>query len=284
MVKALADLHVHSNVSDGLDSPADLVEKAVEKDIGGIALTDHDILDGNAEFMECSASRNLQRVPGVEVSTEHDGYEAHILGYFVHWGPSSLRTRLGAIERARRERFPRMIRKLSNLGIDVSDEEVNDALRGVGSPGRPHLARILVEKEVVSDVQEAFDEYLAAGKPAYVKKERIDTIEAIRLLRDVAAVPVLAHPLIISSVSFPDLLKLLRGFGLEGVEVEYDYGELRTYGTARLLRKIAAEIGLIETGGSDYHGDSSHSQIGEVTVPVETIDRLRGVHKRLLKP
>lgn len=284
MVRDLADLHVHSNVSDGLDSPAKLIERACELELGGIALTDHDILDGNAQFMECDASDALQRIPGVEISTEYDGREAHVLGYFVHWGPSSLRTRLGAIERARRERFPRMVRKLERLGINVNDDEVEESLRGVGSPGRPHLARILVDKKVVGDVQQAFDEYLAVGKPAYVKKERIDTVEAIRLLRDVAAVPVLAHPLTISGVDYLDLLRELKKYGLEGVEVEYDYGHLETHGTVQFLRDAVAKVGLIETGGSDYHGDSSHSQIGEVTVPVETIDKLRRAHEGLTGP
>jgi predicted metal-dependent phosphoesterase TrpH len=283
-MRDLADLHLHSNVSDGLDSPAELVNRADELELGGVALTDHDILEGNRDFMSCDASASLQRIPGVEISTEHDGIEVHMLGYFVQYGPSSLKTRLGAIEKARRERFPRMMRKLGLLGIDVSEEEMREALEGVGSPGRPHLARILVDKGVVGSVQEAFDKYLADGKPAYVKKERVDTIEAIRLLRDMAAVPVLAHPLMIDAIGRSKLLAELKSYGLLGVETEYNYSHVETHWSAKSLRAAAKKLGLIQTGGSDYHGDPTHPQLGDVVVRIDVVKSLRRAHEGLRRP
>jgi predicted metal-dependent phosphoesterase TrpH len=283
-MRDLADLHVHSHVSDGLESPTTLVRKADELELGGIALTDHDILEGNREFMSCDASDSLRRIPGVEISTEHDGVEVHMLGYFVQYGPSSLKTRLRAIEQARRERLPRMMGKLGLLGIDISEEEMNKALEGVGSPGRPHLARTLVEKGVVGSVQEAFDKYLADGKPAYVRKERVDTIEAIRLLRDIAAVPVLAHPLMVDSADHSSLLVKLKSFGLMGVETEYEYSYFEAHGSAESVRVAAKKLGLIQTGGSDYHGDPAHPQLGDVGVPIDVVDSLRRAHEGLRKP
>ncbi len=283
-MKDRADLHLHSNVSDGLESPERLVKRAAGMGLGGIALTDHDVLDGNEEFLSCDAPEPLQRVPGVEISTEYRGLEIHLLGYFVSWGPSSLRNRLRGVGKIRRERFPRMVRRLNTMGIEIAESDIDEELRGVKSPGRPHLARILVDKGVVEDTQEAFDRFLARGRPAYVPKERIDTVEAIRLLMDMAAVPVIAHPLMIAEADHFELLSGLRAHGLEGVEVEYDYGNVATHGSLESLRSAAEKLGLIETGGSDYHGDPSHAQMGEVTVPAQRIDLLRKVHERLRKP
>lgn len=279
-----ADLHLHSSVSDGLHSPTELVVRGAKVGLGGIALTDHDALDGNEEFLRCDAPESLERVPGVEISTEHKGMEIHLLGYFVRWSPSSLKTRLRHMEAVRRERFPKMVRRLGALGIVVTQDEIDDELQDVMSPGRPHLARILVRKGVVENVQEAFDKYLASAKPAYVPKERMETVEAINLLIDMAAVPVIAHPLMIHTADIHELLSELQSKGLEGVETEYDYGEVPTHGTVESLRALTQKLGLIETGGSDYHGDPSHAQIGEVTIPVHAIRLLRKAHERLRKP
>lgn len=275
MVRDLADLHVHSSVSDGRDSPSDIVRIAASKDLGGIALTDHDTIDGLAEFMDCESPDSLVRVPGVEISTELQGAEAHILGYFVPYGPSSLRTRLRELEKSRKERMPRMVRKLQTLGIEIDQARLDEDLEGVGAPGRPHLARALVEEGVVDDTKEAFDKYLARGKPAYVRKERMDTIEAIRLLRHYDAVPVLAHPFIVNTESLEEFIQVLVDEGLGGLEVAYDYGHLRVNNDIQRLERIARSSGLVMTGGSDHHGDSSHASIGDVTVPVSVIRDLQ---------
>jgi len=276
-MKALADLHLHSDRSDGLYSPQELVKFAEEKGLGGIALTDHDTLDGIQEFMNAPTTTAIQRVPGVEVSTKYDGHELHLLGYYVTAGDIPLDLKLQNIRESRLTRFPKMVDKLRSLGIEMDDKSVQKVLQEVESPGRPHLARILIENGVVEDINEAFSKFLGAGKPAYIPRMKISTIEVIGLLRDSGAVPVLAHPLMMEDVDLKQLLQLLKSHGLEGVEVDYGYRKSELLGKVESVRKLAHNLDLIATGGSDYHGDDGHYSLGEIVVPVETIDLL---HKR----
>ena len=217
-----ADLHVHSNISDGIHSPSELVELAANLELGALALTDHDTIDGMSEFLNAKCPDYIMRVPGVEISTEHNGKEIHLLGYFV---PDSqvLKTKLKWLEEAREHRFPKMVDRLRDLGIEVTKDEIEYVLDGVTSPGRPHLARVLVQKGIVKDINHAFDRFLGVGKPAYVKKERMETTDAIIFLRSLGAVPVVAHPLTIPDSNLKQVLLELRDFGLLGVEVKYDY-------------------------------------------------------------
>jgi predicted metal-dependent phosphoesterase TrpH len=280
-MKAHADLHAHSDRSDGLLSPKDLVRSAEDKGLGGIALTDHDTLDGIQEFLETPTSTDLIRVPGVEVSTQYQGHEVHILGYFVPPGDSPIEQRLKGIRESRHTRFPKMVKKLRDMGIDVDEGEVQKVLSEVESPGRPHLARILIASGAVSDIREAFTEYLATGKPAYVSREKLDIPEAIRLLRESGAVPVLAHPLFIDDIDLRIFIQELKSHGLEGVEVEYGYRKPSMMEKIDFVREIVESLDLIATGGSDYHGDDGHFELGSVTTPIETIDLLREKAERI---
>ncbi len=280
-MKALADLHVHSDRSDGLNSPQELVELAERQELGGIALTDHDTLAGVREFLEAPTSGNLQRVPGVEVSTNYLNHEVHLLGYFVPFGESAIEQSLRAMRESRHTRFPKMVKKLRDLGIVIDESEIQRVLREVASPGRPHLARILIDSGVVRDIKEAFTKYLASGKPAFVIREKIELIETIGLLRESGAVPVIAHPLLIEDIDLGGFLRELKSHGLEGVEVNYSYRKSELVDSIDDLRKVTEDLGLIVTGGSDSHGDEGHSELGSAGVPVETIDILRKVSERI---
>ncbi len=282
-MKALADLHVHSNCSDGLNSPQELVEIAERQGLGGIALTDHDTFAGVREFLEAPTSGNLQRVPGVEVSTNYLNHDVHLLGYFVPFGESPIELSLRVLRESRHTRFPKIVKKLRDLGIAIDESEIQKVLREVASPGRPHLARILIDSGVVSDIREAFTKYLASGKPAFVGREKIELIEAIRLLRESGAVPVIAHPLLIEDIDLEGFLRKLKPHGLEGVEVNYGYRKPELMDAIEGLRKMTEDLGLIVTGGSDSHGDEGHSELGSVGVPVETIDILRKASERIQK-
>ncbi|MGY5879215.1 MAG: PHP domain-containing protein [Candidatus Thorarchaeota archaeon] len=274
-MKALVDLHTHSDRSDGLHSPQELVELAEEIGLEGIALTDHDTLDGLREFMETQISTDLQLVPGVEISTEYQGSELHMLGYFVPLGESPLDVRLRKTRESRHTRFPKMVQKLRDLGIEIEVEEIQKMLKDVDSPGRPHLARILIEKGIVEDINEAFAKYLASGKSAYVGRQKMDSFYAINLIRESGAVPVLAHPLLIKEIYLKQLLHQLKSHGLEGVEVDYGYRKPENMDQVESVRKIAKDLGLIATGGSDFHGDDGHNSLGSVGTNLETIDLLR---------
>ncbi len=280
-MKVRADLHVHSNLSDGVHSPSELLALASNLNLGGVALTDHDTIDGLVEFMNAEVHGCPIRIPGVEISTEYKGVEAHLLGYFVPTQAPKLVKRLKTLEESRRKRFPKMRSRLESEGIRLSDDDIDQMLQGVKAPGRPHMAKLLIQRGYVKDIEEAFHKYLGKGKPGYVKKERADIGEAISLLRSEGAVPVLAHPL---TMRLPDLrstLIKLRELGLLGVEIEYDYQHLHLNVKPGEVRAIAEGLGLIETAGSDYHGDGAHRNLGSVTVPIHVVDNLRKAHEEL---
>lgn len=274
MVRARADLHTHSSASDGSDSPTELVRKADAIKLGGIALTDHDTMDGIQEFMKADASDDLVRVPGLEISTEYEKKEVHILGYFVPLDSKPLNDRLEFLRKSRHDRLPKMIQKLNNLGIEITLEELYEDLEGVASPGRPHVAQALIKKGTVKTTLEAFQKYLASDKPAFVKKERLDTVEAVKLLRSVGAVPVVAHPLTVKVQDLRSFVETLMNAGLMGVEVEYDYSFMGMHRASDEVREAIQDLNVLHTGGSDYHGTVHHTDIGSVTVPIEVIDSL----------
>ncbi|MBN2230393.1 MAG: PHP domain-containing protein [Candidatus Thorarchaeota archaeon] len=276
MVKARADLHLHSSHSDGVYPPERLVEMAIDLGLGGIALTDHDTIVGNEELLSASAGLDIQCIPGVEISTDYEGFELHLLGYYVPENDEILEKRLVAFRGDRHSRFPKMVQKLRDMGFDIKDSDVREVLETAASPGRPHLARILIDMGVVDTIDEAFEKYLAEGKPAYVRRARPDISDGIRLLREVGAVPVLAHPLYYTGGNLRELLHILKDMGLIGVEVVYNYDRDTTLeDNIREVQRAASGLGLIETGGTDFHGDNTHNDLGSMTVPIEVIDRLR---------
>jgi len=284
MVRALADLHVHSNHSDGIYSPKQLVEMAIELGLGGIALTDHDTIAGDIELLAHCDERDLVCIPGVEISTEYLGYELHLLGYFVPSDSSELEETLTAFREERNTRFPKMVQRLRDLGFAIPESDVEEVMRTAASPGRPHLARILVEMGVVTSIDEAFTQYLAEGKPAYVKRKRPDITEGIRILREAGAVPVLAHPLYYTGGNLRSLLTELKSSGLLGVEVVYNYERnSNPEDDTRQVQNAAQGLGLIETGGTDFHGDNTHSELGSMTVSIEVINQLRQAENHIRK-
>ena len=281
MVRARADLHTHSSSSDGSDSPTELVRKADAIKLGGIALTDHDSLDGIQEFMNAEASDHLVRVPGLEISTEYDKKEVHILGYFVPLDSKSLNEELEFLRKSRHERLPKIVQKLNDLGCDVTIDELYEDLEGVASPGRPHVAQLLIKKGFVETTLEAFQKYLASDKPAYVKKARMKTLEAVKLLKSVGAVPVLAHPLTIEIQDLRSFVETLMTAGLLGIEVEYDYSFMGMNRTSDEVREVIQDLDILHTGGSDYHGTVHYTELGSVSVPIEVIDSLKRIHSEL---
>ncbi|MFW9842637.1 MAG: PHP domain-containing protein, partial [Candidatus Thorarchaeota archaeon] len=269
MVRARADLHTHSSGSDGSDSPSEIARKADKMGLGGIALTDHDSLDGIKEFMEADVSDEITRVPGLEISAEYNDKEVHILGYFVPLNSKPLNESLQSLRQARHDRLPKMMKKLNDLGVDVTLEQLYDTLEGVASPGRPHVAKLLVEKGYVKTFREAFEKYLAANRPAYVKKERMEVREAVRLFKRVGAAPVLAHPLTIKVPDLRPVIEELMDEGLVGVEVKYDYGHIVMRFPDIDVEETIKDLDLVKTGGSDYHGPIHYTELGSITVPVE---------------
>ena len=247
----MIDLHTHSNVSDGSDAPAGVVELAVKAGLSAIALTDHDRQDGVTVAREAAAREGIELVPGVEISCHHEG-TMHMLVYFLEPGEGPLQDELARLQAARDTRNERLVARLAELGLPVSMEELEAEAGGSGA-GRPHIAAVLVRKGLASSVQDAFDRFLAKGAPAYMDKERLTPLQAVTLARRSGALPVLAHPL---SLRLPPAQMVatvheLADGGLGGLEAIY--GRYEPDQRAELA-VVAARAGLAVTGGSDHHG------------------------------
>jgi predicted metal-dependent phosphoesterase TrpH len=192
MNSALIDMHVHTSASDGTMAPAEVVSLAARSGLKAVAITDHDTVDGLAEAQAAGAKEGLEVVPGIEISVDYNG-EMHILGYYIDPQNHDLRQGLADLRRYRDERNPQMIKKLRALNFDITLEEVARAA-GDGVSGRPHFARVMLQKGWVHSFDEAFDRYLGIGQPAYVKKEKLTPAEGIALVAKAGGIPVLAHP------------------------------------------------------------------------------------------
>jgi len=252
----VADLHTHSSISDGNLSPLELVALAASKGLTALALTDHDTLAGLHLALRSAESCTLRIIPGVEISAEYEPGMLHVLGYFPSY-PQGLESALEQVQRARRERIPRIITRLNNIGMPITEAEVLQGARGAMA-GRPHIARILVKKGYVKTYDEAFDGYLGTGKAAYVPKVKLTWEKTIHLIREHGGLPVLAHPYTLG-LERGDLLSFtarLCAAGLAGIEVHYPE---HTPDQISLYSDIASELNLVITGGSDFHGPERNS-------------------------
>ncbi|MGQ0812467.1 MAG: PHP domain-containing protein [Nitrospiraceae bacterium] len=246
------DLHLHTTHSDGSASPTEVLSLAHRAGVSALAITDHDIINGVPEAIAAGATLGIEVIPGVEISSRFGESEMHILGYFLEWKDPELNRRLAYLRASRHARNPRIIEKLNERGLDITYEEVR-ALAGTESVGRPHIARVLMDKGVVTSAKEAFDRYLAEGAAAYVARELPEPAEAIAWIRAARGIPVLAHPTWVKE-SPEGLFKLcdkLKTSGLGGIEAHYSTHKPRQ--TAEYL-DLAKRLGLLITGGSDFHG------------------------------
>jgi predicted metal-dependent phosphoesterase TrpH len=272
-----ADLHIHTTESDGKYTPTEIVRKARDSGLTHIAICDHDIIDGVLPAQE--AARNFEGltvIAGVEINTDTDAGELHMLGYLFDCFDSVLSSTLKKMRHSRVERAQKMIDKLRRMGIKIPFERVEE-VAGPGSIGRPHIAQVMLEKGYISNVREAFVKYIGHGGPAYVERDKLTPVEAIRLIAGAKGIPVLAHPLFIDN--FEALLNELKSAGLRGLEVYYgNYSPEQVQG----LRHIADSNGLISTGGSDFHGidETTETPLGSVEVPMESVERLLALASR----
>jgi predicted metal-dependent phosphoesterase TrpH len=266
------DLHTHTTASDGTFEPAALVREAARQGLRVMAITDHDSTEGVAPALE--AARDcppLEIVAGIEINTEVPGAEVHILGYFVDPEASWLRETLREFREERVARVHRIAERLAALGCPIDPAEVL-ALVKEGSAGRPHVARVMVERGYVGSVKEAFDRYLGAGRPAYVSHRKVDPREACRLVHRAGGLAVLAHPTFHQG-SEALARELAREALLDGIESYYP--EHSPSDTARLV-SLCRELGLVTTGGSDFHGPTVRAAtLGEASVPWEAWEALR---------
>jgi 3',5'-nucleoside bisphosphate phosphatase len=265
------DLHTHSNRSDGTDSPTELVENAKAAGLDVVAITDHDSTEGWEEAAAAAQRVGITLVRGIEISTRLDGKSIHLLGYGFDPHDEALSTELQGILEGRDDRMPKIVARLNGEGIDITEDEVRHKARNARASGRPHIADVLIDKAVVKDRGEAFSRYLMPGRPGYVEKYAAELPAAIGLLKGAGGKAVLAHPWSRGSdrVLTPTRIATLVDAGLDGLEVDHNdhSGEAR----AR-LRQLARELGLVQTGSSDYHGSGKGPEFSlgcNTTAPAE---------------
>lgn len=265
------DLHIHSIASDGRFSPEAIIGKAAALGLTVIALTDHDSVDGVTPALEAArAFPHLRVIPGVEISTDLPGGEAHVLGYFIDSTSQTLRASLESFRSSRERRAQRMVARLRDLGIRINWQRVQE-IAGDGSIGRPHIAQAMLEKGYINSIKEAFTRYIGRDGPAYVEREKMTPAEAVALVLRSKGLPVLAHPFTVGDAEA--MVTELKAAGLVGLEAYYNS---YTDDEIRSLVGMADRHGLIATGGSDYHGldDGSETMLGGVAVPVASAERL----------
>ncbi len=264
-----ADLHIHTDASDGAETPAQVVYRAKTAGLKAIAITDHETASGIVPALEAGRGLSLEVLPGVEMSTEHKGSEVHLLGYLMDYRNPVFLSFLELLKQKRKERAEKIATKLRELGVQVTLDQIL-AVAGKGTVGRPHVARALIKSGLVQSVAQAFEQYLGTGRPAYVPRFKYSTGEAIRLIREAGGVTVLAHPVIDNSEGF--IAEFVKD-GLQGLEVYYP-----GHGPETITRflETCRLYNLVSTGGSDFHGDQSrHGYIGEVTVPYQSVVDLK---------
>jgi len=248
------DLHTHSAVSDGTDSPEELVRAAARAGLSVVALTDHDTGDGLAAASRTAEAVGIGLLPGVEVSTRFQGHSVHLLGYGVDFTEPRLAAELERIRSGRNDRLSPVLAKLAQLGVPVTEAQVRAQVGASPSVGRPHIADALVAAGHVADRREAFDRFLHDGGPAHVPRYAVDLPTGIALVRGAGGVSVLAHPWgrHTRTVLDPDTVtRLVAEQGLDGLEVDHQDHDAEARAS---LRALADRLGVLATGSSDYHG------------------------------
>ncbi len=265
MAKKYADLHLHTNASDGELPPSEMVKMAKEAGLAAVGIVDHDTVDGIESARRAGKRHGVEIISGVEFSCQGRKSKFHILGYCIDWRDPRLLDSLRGFQEDRRLQVQGMVGKLQKSGIDISYEEVLK-LSGGGSIGRPHIARAMLRRGYIRAPQEAFDRYLRAGKPAYVERYELAPREAINLIREAGGVPVLAHPIYGGVEELPTLVKQ----GLRGIEAYHsDHDPQAT----KFYLQLARKHGLLVIGGSDSHG--ADPPVGSVRIPWELVEELK---------
>lgn len=271
------DLHIHTTASDGRLAPEEVVQLAAERGLQVIAITDHDTVAGIQRAIEASHHfPDLTVIPALEINTDTQSGEVHILGYYIDYNNAGLQKALERLRSAREVRARKIVSNLAELDIDVSWERVLE-LAGGGSVGRPHIAQAMFEGGYIPSLQEAFIKYIGRHGPAYAERERLSPKEAVELVISAQGLPVLAHPMDIDNLE--NLIVELKQVGLVGLETYYNGYHNNTI---KKLTRLASKYDLITTGGSDCHGlGSSHeTPLGGVEVPLDCVKRLETMLQR----
>jgi 3',5'-nucleoside bisphosphate phosphatase len=267
------DLHTHSTVSDGTQSPSDLVEAAAAGGVDVVAITDHDTTGGWAEAAATAERVGVTLVRGIEISCHHRGSSVHLLGYLTDPADPALTAELSRARESRGTRLERMVERMVQGGIPITYEHVLAQVAPGATPGRPHIADALVEAGLVPHRDAAFVDWLSDQSPYYVQHYAVDPLAAVRLVRAAGGVPVVAHPFTRTrGHTVPDsFIAALAEAGLAGLEAYH-----RDHGPEEVARaeRLGAELGLFLTGSSDYHGTGKLNRLAENTTAPEVLAQI----------
>ncbi|TQN46800.1 hypothetical protein FHX52_3530 [Humibacillus xanthopallidus] len=267
------DLHAHSNVSDGTETPTELVEAAAAAGIDVLAITDHDTVGGWEEAAAAARRTGVTLVPGIEVSCALGGVSIHLLGYLTDPGDEALTAELARARESRATRLERMVARMAADGIPVTYEQVLAQVAPGATAGRPHIADALIANGTIRHRDEAFAEWLAEDSPYYVAHHAPHPVRAVELVRAAGGVPVIAHPFTRTRSRGADeaLIEQMYAAGLAGLEAYH-----RDHGPEQIARAeaVAERLGLLLTGSSDYHGQGKLNRLGERTTRAEVLDAI----------
>jgi hypothetical protein len=264
-----ADLHLHTRFSDGTFTPEELTEHAQRLGFAALALTDHDSVEGCASLAAACGAVGIEVVTGTELTAEYDGIEVHLLGYFLDTQNQRLLTEIARFQSVRQNRIREMVARLNQLNVPLDVESVF-ALANCKSPGRPHVARAMVQAGLVQNLDEAFARFLKKNKPAWVPKAKMSALEGVELIHQAGGLAVMAHPGLNRT---DEIIPALVEAGLDGIECFHT--KHSTAMSERYL-EVADRYHLLVTGGSDCHGFSKGKPlIGTVKLPYEHVERLK---------
>lgn len=273
----MIDLHVHTTASDGTYTPSEVVDLAKKIGLTAVAITDHDTVNGLDEAKDQAQKIGIEFIDGIEISADFE-IEMHILGYFINPKDRSLLNALNILESFREERNPKIVKKLQLMGYKITMEEVISAANG-NIIGRPHIAKVLVDKGYFSNTKEVFDKLLSYGKPAYVKKDKLHPKDAIEIIKGSGGISILAHPhkFLYLDDSIENILIELMDYGLDGIEAIHSEHSIQE---KNRLMEVAEKLSLIITGGSDFHGKNKediHLGTGKNNIAIsdEILERLK---------
>ena len=265
----LADLHLHTNFSDGTYSPEELVGHAQRHGLKIISLTDHDTVEGCPRMAAACDQAGIEFITGTELTAEVHGKELHLLGYFVDIGNTRLLGEIAKFQTVRQNRIREMVARLNQLGIKIAAETVF-AIANCRSPGRPHVGRALVQGGHCATLDEAFERFLKKNRPAWVPKFKISAFDAIELIHQAGGLAVMAHPGLNNS---DEVIYQLAEVGLDGIEC---FHTRHSNATSEHYLKMSTELDLLATGGSDCHGmNKGKPLIGTIKLPEVFIERMK---------
>ena len=264
-----ADLHLHTFFSDGTFSPEELTAHGQRHGLRAMALSDHDTVEGCARMTAACATAGIEFIPAAELTAELDDHELHILGYFLDTSDARLLTELGRFQGVRQNRIREMVARLQKLNVPLREELVFE-VANCRSPGRPHVARALVQAGLCASLDQAFERFLKKGKPAWVPKCKMSATEAIDLIHGAGGLAVLAHP---GLNRRDDLIPALAASGLDGIEC---YHTKHAAAQAEHYVRMAEQSRLLVTGGSDCHGLSKgRPLIGGIKLPYWRVEEMK---------